>query len=173
VAIIAPDFCDRTSQTAKSWDTLVRAIEDLELPVCGPRCKLRLAPISASRDKVFRISHPGIQGVDYHEEGTANGIAEVPLTDLAGDSFREQIRIAGLGPWLFPSAENPTSHQKTLETVWHATLRRAKDRICGSTICGRRTRLASARVAWRNETTDEKGGAAKDRPEGERKPDGF
>jgi len=57
---------------------------------------------------------------------TPNGIAEVPLTDLAVDTFREQIRISGPGPWLFPSDKNPTGHQKTLKTVWHATLRRAK-----------------------------------------------
>lgn len=57
---------------------------------------------------------------------TPNGIAEVPLTDLALEAFRNQIRIAGPGVWLFPSDENPTGHQKTLKTVWHATLRRAK-----------------------------------------------
>ena len=57
---------------------------------------------------------------------TPNGIAEAPLTDLAREAFREQIRIAGPGTWLFPSDENPTGHQKTLKTVWHATLRRAK-----------------------------------------------
>ena len=57
---------------------------------------------------------------------TPNGIAEAPLTDLAIEAFREQIRIAGPGPWLFPGDENPTGHQKTLKTVWHATLRRAK-----------------------------------------------
>jgi integrase len=52
-----------------------------------------------------------------------NGFAEV---DLARDAFREQIRISGPGPWLFPNAENPARHQKTLKTVWHAVLRRAK-----------------------------------------------
>ena len=57
---------------------------------------------------------------------TPNGIAEVPLTDLARDAFRVQIRISGPGTWLFPSDENPTGHQKTLKTVWHAVLRRAK-----------------------------------------------
>ena len=57
---------------------------------------------------------------------TPNGIAEVPLTEVAVKAFREQIRIAGPGPWLFASDENPTGHQKTLKTVWHATLRRAK-----------------------------------------------
>lgn len=57
---------------------------------------------------------------------TPNGIAEVPLTDLARDAFQEQIRIAGPGTWLFPSDANPTGHQKTLKTVWHAALRRAE-----------------------------------------------
>ena len=57
---------------------------------------------------------------------TPNGIAEVPLTDLALEAFRAQIRIAGTGTWLFPSDENPTGHQKTLKTVWQAVLRRAK-----------------------------------------------
>ena len=57
---------------------------------------------------------------------TPNGIAEVPLTDLALEAFREQIRISGPGTWLFPSDENPTGHQKSLKTVWRLTLRRAK-----------------------------------------------
>jgi integrase len=57
---------------------------------------------------------------------TPNGIAEVPLTELALEAFRDQIRISGCGPWLFPSEENPTGHQITLKTVWQATLRRAK-----------------------------------------------
>ena len=60
------------------------------------------------------------------ESKTPNGIAEVPLTELALEAFREQIRISGPGTWLFPSDENPTGHQKTLKTVWHAVLRRAK-----------------------------------------------
>jgi integrase len=62
---------------------------------------------------------------------TPNGIAEVPHTDLAIEAFREQICIAGSGPWLFPSDENPTGHQKTLKTVGHATLRRANVRYFG------------------------------------------
>jgi integrase len=67
---------------------------------------------------------------------TANGIAEVPLTDLAIEAFRDQIRIAGTGIWLFPSNENPSGHQKSLRTAWRLTLRRARSRISGSTICG-------------------------------------
>ena len=35
------------------------------------------------------------------------------------------MAIAGDGPYLFPSAENPTGHQGTFKTAWAATLRRA------------------------------------------------
>jgi len=49
---------------------------------------------------------------------TPNGIAEVPLTDLAREAFREQVRISGPGTWLFPSDKNPTGHQKSLRKVW-------------------------------------------------------
>jgi len=56
---------------------------------------------------------------------TPNGIAEVPLTDLALAAFRDQMLIAGPGPYLFPSDENPSGHQITFKTAWAATLRRA------------------------------------------------
>jgi len=56
---------------------------------------------------------------------TPNGIAEVPLTDLALAAFRDQMSIAGPGPYLFPSDENPSGHQITFKTAWAATLRRA------------------------------------------------
>lgn len=39
---------------------------------------------------------------------TPTGVAEVPLTDVAVEAFRNQIDLAGPGPWLFPSAKNPT-----------------------------------------------------------------
>jgi integrase len=55
---------------------------------------------------------------------TPNGIAEVPLTPIAVDTFRDQLRLSPCSPYLFPSDENPSRHQKTLKTVWHATLRR-------------------------------------------------
>ena len=57
---------------------------------------------------------------------TPNGIAEVPLADLALEAFRELIRISWTGTRLFPSGENSSGHQETLKTVWYATLRRAK-----------------------------------------------
>jgi len=56
---------------------------------------------------------------------TANGVAEVPLTDEAVQAFGSQMRVAGEGPWLFPSSENPSGHQKGFKTAWRATLRRA------------------------------------------------
>ena len=56
---------------------------------------------------------------------TPNGVAEVPLTEIAVEAFRDQIRLSPCSPYLFPSDENPSGHQKTLKTVWRATLRRA------------------------------------------------
>jgi len=56
---------------------------------------------------------------------TPNGVAEVPLTPIAVEAFRDQLRLSPCSPYLFPSDENPSGHQKTLKTVWHATLRRA------------------------------------------------
>lgn len=59
------------------------------------------------------------------ESKTENGIAEVPLTDVAVQAFKDQIQLSGDGPWLFPSSQDPTGHQKTFKTAWAATLRRA------------------------------------------------
>ncbi len=56
---------------------------------------------------------------------TPNGVAEVPLTRLSAQAFQDQLRVAGPGPYLFPSDKNPSVHQTTLKTVWHKTLRRA------------------------------------------------
>ena len=53
---------------------------------------------------------------------TPNGVAEVPLTEIAVEAFRDQIRACRPGPWLFPSDENPSGHQTTFKTVWQRTL---------------------------------------------------
>ena len=37
------------------------------------------------------------------DSNTVNGIAEVPLTDIAVEAFRQQLAISGSGPFLFPS----------------------------------------------------------------------
>jgi integrase len=57
---------------------------------------------------------------------TPNGVAEVPLTPLAVDAFRDQVRLSPCSPYLFPSDQNPSGHKRTLKTTWEATLRRAK-----------------------------------------------
>jgi integrase len=57
---------------------------------------------------------------------TPNGIGEVPLTEMAVAAFEDQARIAGPGPYLFPSEKNRLGHQVTFKTAWTATLRRAK-----------------------------------------------
>jgi integrase len=56
---------------------------------------------------------------------TPNGVAEVPLTDIAVEAFRRQLAISGPGPFLFPSDEKPDVPQKSFKTVWRLTLRRA------------------------------------------------
>ena len=56
---------------------------------------------------------------------TPNGVAEVPLTEIAVDAFQKQVALSGPGPFLFPSDDNASGHQTTFKTVWHATLRRA------------------------------------------------
>ena len=45
---------------------------------------------------------------------TPNGVAEVPLTPLSAEAFRDQLRLSPCSPYLFPSDENPSGHQKTL-----------------------------------------------------------
>lgn len=57
---------------------------------------------------------------------TPNGIADVPLTPLAVDAFRNLLRLCPCSPYLFPNDGNPSGYQKALKTVWRATLRRAK-----------------------------------------------
>jgi integrase len=56
---------------------------------------------------------------------TPTGISEVPLTDVAVEAFRDQLILAGPGPWLFPSSRRPTEHQVDFKKTWERTLRRA------------------------------------------------
>ena len=56
---------------------------------------------------------------------TPTGIAEVPLTDIAVEAFRNQMELAGPGPWLFPSSHKPAEHQVDFKKTWDRTLRRA------------------------------------------------
>ena len=57
---------------------------------------------------------------------TPTGVAEVPLSSLAVEAFKNQMAIAGESPFLFPSDRNANGFQTTLKTVWRRTLRRAK-----------------------------------------------
>jgi integrase len=57
---------------------------------------------------------------------TSNGVGEVPLTPIAVAAFEDQMKVAGEGPYVFPSEKNPLGHQTTLKTAWAATLRRAR-----------------------------------------------
>jgi integrase len=56
----------------------------------------------------------------------ANGIAEVPLTPIAVEAFKDQLAMAGDGPFLFSRDLNSTGYQVELKTVWRKTLCRAK-----------------------------------------------
>ena len=56
---------------------------------------------------------------------TSAGVGEVPLSDLAVEAFRDQLSLAGPGPWLFPSNRNPRGYQASFKKVWRTTLERA------------------------------------------------
>ena len=56
---------------------------------------------------------------------TPNGIAEIPLTPMAVEAFKSQLRSSGTGRFLFPNDKNPSGHQKNLKTAWQKTLKRA------------------------------------------------
>lgn len=57
---------------------------------------------------------------------TPNGVAEIPLTKLALEAFRNQIAISGNGEFLFPSDRNKQGHLRSLRTAWRKALKRAK-----------------------------------------------
>ena len=57
---------------------------------------------------------------------TPTGVAELPLTAMAVQAFRDQMALAGGSDYLFPSEESATGYQRTLRTGWRLTLRRAK-----------------------------------------------
>jgi integrase len=57
---------------------------------------------------------------------TPNAIAEVPLTPMAVEAFRDQLRLSPCSPYLFPSDENPSGHQITLVRCCTNALRTAR-----------------------------------------------
>jgi integrase len=56
---------------------------------------------------------------------TPNGVAEIPLSEIALDAFQKQVAISGTGEFLFPSDLNPNGHLRSLRTAWTKALRRA------------------------------------------------
>ena len=56
---------------------------------------------------------------------TPNGVAEIPLTKLALEAFRNQVAISGKGEFLFPSDLNREGHLRSLRTAWRKALKRA------------------------------------------------
>jgi integrase len=59
------------------------------------------------------------------ESKTLNGVAEVPLTEMAVKAFRSQIEVSGNGPLLFPCDRNPLGYQQSFKKVWSTALRKA------------------------------------------------
>jgi integrase len=56
---------------------------------------------------------------------TPTGVAEIPLTKLALEAFRNQVAISGTGEFLFPGALNQKGHLTSLRTAWREALERA------------------------------------------------
>ncbi|MGC1186369.1 MAG: tyrosine-type recombinase/integrase [Candidatus Acidiferrales bacterium] len=56
---------------------------------------------------------------------TPNGVAEIPLTKLALDAFRDQVAISGNREFLFPCGLNKSGHLRSLRTAWRKALKRA------------------------------------------------
>ena len=56
---------------------------------------------------------------------TPTGVAEVPLTQLAIEAFRDQMALTGPGSYLFPNPESASGCQASFKKVWATTLRKA------------------------------------------------
>jgi hypothetical protein len=50
---------------------------------------------------------------------TPNGVAEVLLTGMAVEAFRDQLQVAGKGTYVFPR-DTPRGYQATFKTSWAA-----------------------------------------------------
>jgi hypothetical protein len=77
---------------------------------------------------------------------TPNGVAEVPLTEIAVEAFRSQLAISGSSDYLFPSDENANGYQKTFKPFG---TQRCDERVYdtfASTISDRLTPSGSALV---------------------------
>jgi CRISPR-associated protein Csb2 len=96
LAVIAPDFCDRNSKTARFWDILASAVDDLQVLVCGPKGEFRLAPTSSDSDSVFGLSRVWRSVTPYqttrhpkHAQSTPDFIA----SDIKAECVRRALPI--------------------------------------------------------------------------------
>ncbi len=86
----------------------------------GLRVKKELLPMK--KDQIDFLN--GVLWIP--DSKTPNGVAEIPLTKLALEAFRNQIAISGEGEFLFPSDRNNQGHLRSLRTAWRKALKRAK-----------------------------------------------
>ena len=56
---------------------------------------------------------------------TPTGVAELPLTDIAVEAFKNQLELAGPGTWLFPSSQKPDAYINNFKKTWQTALRKA------------------------------------------------
>ena len=52
-------------------------------------------------------------------------MAEVPLTPIAVDAFRNQLAVSGPSDWLFASSRMEGQHYKSAKGIWRAALHKA------------------------------------------------
>ena len=126
---------------------------------------------------------------------TPNGIAEVPLTRIAVDAFRDQMRACRHRTVPVSRATRiRIGHQTTFKTVWHATLQRAKVSVLSDLRSAldirdaferrRRSgrmghpvatagRCEGVQEVLADEAADETRGAGEAEPAGQREPAGF
>ena len=125
---------------------------------------------------------------------TPNGVAEVPLTDIAVEAFRRQLAISGPGPFLFPSEEDPDETSEDVQDrlardvaaggcsilsdlrsaidVRHPAQRRRRCRRVGDAVAAAGRREGVQEVLA-DEAADEAGGAGQAEPARERKREEF
>ena len=65
--------------------------------------------------------------VHLPDSKTVNGIADMPMTDRAGEAFASQMKQSGDSDYLFPSPKIDSNkpHIKTVRKLWNRTLQRA------------------------------------------------
>jgi integrase len=93
---------------------VIRIITETGLRVYKELASMKKEQVDIVNKKIF-----------IEDSKTPTGVAELPLTDMALEAFQSQIELAGPGPWLFPSASNPTGHQTEFKKTWERTLRKA------------------------------------------------